>query len=484
MFNSNKGRYLTEGDVQEGYGEPWEEDGVGSIRPLPEGSLYPPRRDAILCTSGTCREHPDVGAFAADARRVMPDIDAVTMATLAGDRETVLRFTAPSTWPPGTYALFVEVAVEGDYNMRFDDRTHPTPTRPEAEWDTWAVNFGYPYRGQPSIVYRVPFELTARGGTFTTDTAAGFAALHGEDGEIRPLDDSITNDPENAPGSGVDRLRSRNGSRVAVRVRPSDLCAPPEPVEGCGDSCTSDADCRTEGLACGENGACVDACSSMIPPPLAITDLRLQPDPDPKESHHRALVEFTAPMDRRPIVEYELRFSTRPIDEGSFPAALEAKRPMESSAECDRLMLLGSGSDGGSGGIGPGQRVQTTIGCLDPQTRYYVAVRAVDRCNRPSPLKVDNVITTEIDYTTVSPCFVATAAYGTPMAQEVNALRRFRDRHLRTHALGRAFVRVYETLGPPLADAIRDREPLRAAARFMLTPFVRLAEWIDRRIAT
>lgn len=69
-------------------------------------------------------------------------------------------------------------------------------------------------------------------------------------------------------------------------------------------------------------------------------------------------------------------------------------------------------------------------------------------------------------------CFIATAAYGSPMAPQVDVLRLWRDRHLRPHWLGRVFIRAYEALSPPLADIIRDSARLRAGARVLLWPVV------------
>ena len=69
-------------------------------------------------------------------------------------------------------------------------------------------------------------------------------------------------------------------------------------------------------------------------------------------------------------------------------------------------------------------------------------------------------------------CFIATAAYGSSMAEEVVTLRRFRDDHLMKNGAGREFVRLYYLLSPAVADYIRERDALRAAARMALWPVV------------
>ncbi len=74
-------------------------------------------------------------------------------------------------------------------------------------------------------------------------------------------------------------------------------------------------------------------------------------------------------------------------------------------------------------------------------------------------------------------CFIATAAYGSPMAPQVKILREMRDRFLLTNSLGKALVNFYYAHSPAAADFISRHAGLRAMVRLALSPLVGLA-WI------
>jgi len=69
-------------------------------------------------------------------------------------------------------------------------------------------------------------------------------------------------------------------------------------------------------------------------------------------------------------------------------------------------------------------------------------------------------------------CFIATAAYGTPMATEIDTLRDFRDKTLDPNALGKHLVKLYYRVSPTLANAIARSEGMKALVRFNLNPII------------
>lgn len=75
-------------------------------------------------------------------------------------------------------------------------------------------------------------------------------------------------------------------------------------------------------------------------------------------------------------------------------------------------------------------------------------------------------------------CFIATAAYESPMDPAVRLLRRFRDNYLLETGIGTKFVEFYYKNSPPIAEVISNSPVLRFVTRAALYPLIGLASLI------
>jgi len=69
-------------------------------------------------------------------------------------------------------------------------------------------------------------------------------------------------------------------------------------------------------------------------------------------------------------------------------------------------------------------------------------------------------------------CFIATAAFGSPMENHVMTLRAFRDQYLLPNKLGRIIIGCYYKYSPPLANYIAKHNTLRTLTRICLLSFI------------
>jgi hypothetical protein len=90
---------------------------------------------------------------------------------------------------------------------------------------------------------------------------------------------------------------------------------------------------------------------------------------------------------------------------------------------------------------------------------------------------------TTLQFTTSTPppsiggCFIATAAYGTPTARQIDVLREFRDDVLLKSTAGSRLVDFYYRTSPPIADFISKHDVVRTLVReLLIEPIVRVVE--------
>jgi hypothetical protein len=165
-------------------------------------SRYPPRADVTRQNA----DSPDVDELAD-----LNPFDTVSQATPPGDAPYRFSWIAPPTLPSGDYVLRVEVSKEFDFNASYTEATYPTS-------QCAFLTFGRPYRGQPSVLYEVPFTLAAAQSITSTLDYRGYSDLGGT---VHAPDATITTD---TPGSGASRLRvavADDSSTYRVRVTTS-----------------------------------------------------------------------------------------------------------------------------------------------------------------------------------------------------------------------------------------------------------------------
>jgi hypothetical protein len=147
-------------------------------------------------------------------------------------------------------------------------------------------------------------------------------------------------------------------------------------------------------------------------------------------------------------------------------------------------------------GIGETQTVVVTVSAKEEAecTNYIIQIEAVDLGGENpvifgfSPIEggwcnINPLVVTSgggVCYPAPSGgegCFIATAAYGTSTAEEIDTLRAFRDGVLLQNSLGSHVVDFYYEVSPPVADFISENSFLRTLVReVVVDPVVSLVE--------
>ena len=188
---------------------------------------------------------------------------------------------------------------------------------------------------------------------------------------------------------------------------------------------------------------------------------------DPKHSHQWGTLHFVAPVSAASVNHFEVRYSTQPIvagDDASFNAALPA---LAAKLDSEALMVPTNQTAGSA--------VDVDFGGMNPSTVYWVAIRAVDVCNVPGSFAVAKLTTTKINFTKLAGCFIATAAYGSALEPQVDALRKVRDTMRPKSAVFATATDLYYRAGPAAAAIVSRSDVARAVVRSLLAPVVDVA---------
>jgi hypothetical protein len=365
-------------------------------------SKYPPRSDVVRKP----QDHADVLKYAADN-----PFDTVSRATPKAGMPTEIKWAFPRNLPAGDYVMFVETSKAFDFNATYNPTKYPSPT---VAWGSC----GEPYRGQPSVVYRVPFTVGAAETVASTDTYVGYGDPEGDDGTLNPPDATITTD---TPGSGAARFQlvsDGNMYRVRVTTTPQ-----------------------------------LDFANPGVPSNLVVKDVAAS----------TATLEFVEPGDDGligPVTGYTVR--------------ARANSEMTADNFAESTIVVAEVTPGG-----PGQLGKIHMTGLLPETDYWVGIRAHDDCYNESEIAIVQLTTADRVAGEVDACFVATAAYGSLLANDVEMLRHTRDVFLRRTVLGELAVASYYTFGPAVAGVVGESELLRSSARAVLEPII---AWVRRLV--
>jgi len=414
QFNGSKGAYTTDGSY----------------------SLYPPRADLT---------HFDPMHDGADAHDFAKKNDLVAVSAATPPPSTPLLPAIdwyPGPLAVGDYVAWVEISQESDWLPGHGDSRDPTnatcvqqhigcyvpdhlcQTDGEIAWD----GEGHDWIGQPSVAWKVPFHYDGTGQSAIATSFAGYGDWDGATGTLHAPDGTIVTGKN---GSGAGRLIDVSDGADVYRAKVV--------VGNCMGGMLPDGGV-TMPTGGSDGGTVMPGC--MAPDP--VPDLVLVPDQTSIQ------VQFTAPSTGTPANRFSVRYRTgnQPITDDDFASATAAP-----SAVGD-----------------PGQQVTATLSPLTRSTLYTVAVRGIAPCGAASSVVSQTVQTLKPKFVTLSGCFIATAAYGSPLEKHVVDFRTFRDQHLLNNPAGRLATAIYYAFSPPLANAIASDEALRALARRALDP--------------
>lgn len=410
----------------------------GMVDPAGRKSLYPPRHDVAasqcrvrgdpMC-QGSCNDSPDCRMWSPLAEEVAA-VSGATPSPWAQEPYSGM-WLVPSALADGDYYVFMEVNKQYDqdapqcpsgmsaecpgFASTCDRSTHFCVRHPAA-YDGSLPSYGLGANfGQPSVVWatRVTIDANAQH-VALADGYLGYGDWDHPSGRIYPPDGTISH----TPGSGAGRLGQVTDTDGTWQL-------------------------KVTSRACG-------FCEAAPPPPPVDSLSGRAPVGDKID------VSFTQVGD---VAGFQIRYLLgSKMDVNDFATANPGPNLQPS---------------------GPGRVLSFSLGeheGIQAQRTFTIGVRTIGVCMKTSELRTVQVVTPRQNFATIQGCFVATAAFGSPMQREVALLRGFRDRMLTPHPVGRALVSLYYAASPPLARALARSDGLRAGVRALLAPEVALAQ--------
>jgi hypothetical protein len=392
-------------------------------------SYYPPRSDLTSFGPSDTADPPTYAAI--------NDLDTVAAATPAYGATYNGTWAVPSNLAPGDYTLWVEVNKEFDTNA-----VHDHPDFVDDNLSSYGTEHNF---GQPSVVYEVPLHIDVTTGEMSSGAVSqitGYGDWTGATGVLNPRDASIST---GVPGSGEGRLLSISGDGLSGRV------------------IANVAPCTT--LVCDPD---TGVCSVCDPAKQTCTPLVCLPPPPPPT----AVTGLSIPIDGLTPTSATLQFNNAQSNGGAPVSKYDIRYVTGSTLTDDQF---GSGTPAPSvTPRSPGAISSFTIGNdkqpLKPNTKYTVAVRAIDPCGQVSATDQLTFSTPAMKFTQLSGCFVATAAWGSAMAPDVEAMRKVRDRVRPASTMFAVATDLYYRSGPAAAEVLKHSDTARALVRRLLGP--------------
>lgn len=158
------------------------------------------------------------------------------------------------------------------------------------------------------------------------------------------------------------------------------------------------------------------------------------------------------------------------LRDGSSNQILEsgAKWMVNSSSPCDPSSALCVDDNGfatAAKAITDATITASVSGVLGSAPPYYSA-------SAPASMTPGAARNCTINSNSDGRCFIATAAFGSPLHPYVHILREFRDRYLLTNDIGRKMVALYYLYSPPAAEEITEDATLRTWVQISLIPVI------------